>query len=120
MMDALVRRSECVAWSSRRDPGHPVIHKLSILPGADMICVIDPAWKDEIVKHTAATFKPSEDAVAGVLEEFELNGPAGPLLDDDCARPHPASADEITDLDLDDVTASQLAVDREIEHRAVA
>jgi hypothetical protein len=50
----------------------------------------------------------------------KLNWPAGPLLDDDRARAYLTTSDDVTDLDLDDVTSAQLAVDRQVEHRAVA
>jgi hypothetical protein len=50
-----------------------------------MIDVIDPARKDELVQRAASVFEPGQNAAAGGFEEFELNGPAGLLLDDDRA-----------------------------------
>jgi hypothetical protein len=50
-----------------------------------MIGVIDPARKDEIVKHANSAFEPGQHAAAQCLKEFKLNGPPGLLLDDDCA-----------------------------------
>jgi hypothetical protein len=41
-------------------------------------------------------------------------------LNYDSSRANPAAADQVADLDLDDVAPAQFAVDREIEHRAVA
>ena len=52
------------------------------------------------------------------LKEFKLNGPAGLLLDDDRAGSNPTAADKVADLD--NVTPTQLAVNREIEHGAIA
>jgi hypothetical protein len=42
------------------------------------------------------------------------------LLNYDGSRANLVAADKIADLDLDDVAPAQLAVDREIEHRAIA
>jgi hypothetical protein len=42
------------------------------------------------------------------------------LLNYDGSRANLAVADKVADLDLDDGTPTQFAVDREIEHRAVA
>ena len=50
-----------------------------------MIGVIDPARKDELVQRAASVFEPGQNTAAGGFEEFELNGPAGLLLDDDRA-----------------------------------
>ena len=50
-----------------------------------MIGVIDPARKDKFVERAASAFKPDQNAAAGGLMEFELNRPAGLLLDDDRA-----------------------------------
>jgi hypothetical protein len=85
-----------------------------------MISVIDPAWKDELVQRAASVFEPGQNAAAGGFEEFELNGPAGLLLDDDRAGPNPTAADKVADLDLHDIAPAQFAINSEIEHRAVA
>jgi hypothetical protein len=50
-----------------------------------MIGAINPARKDELVKRAASAFEPGQNAAAGGLKEFKLNGPAGLLLDDDRA-----------------------------------
>jgi len=47
--------------------------------------VIDPGGKDELVERAASAFEPGQNAAAGGLKEFELNRPAGLLLDDDRA-----------------------------------
>jgi hypothetical protein len=41
-------------------------------------------------------------------------------LNYDRSRAKPAAADKIANLDLDDVAPAELAVDREIERRAIA
>ena len=66
-----------VAQSNSADP---LINEPSILPSADMIGMIDPAWKDEVVERAAAAFEPCQNTAASGLEELELNGSAGLLL----------------------------------------
>jgi hypothetical protein len=41
-------------------------------------------------------------------------------LNYDSSRANPAAADKVADFDFDDIATAQLAVDREIEHRAIA
>ena len=61
----------------------PLIHQPRILPGADVVGMIQPAWEHEVVERTTTTLQPSQDAVAGWLQQLELDGAAGFLLDDD-------------------------------------
>ena len=63
--------------------GHPLVNEPSILPGADVIGVINPAREDVVVERASSAFKPSENAAAGRLKKLELNGPTGLLLNDD-------------------------------------
>src|SRR5579859_2426844 len=108
-----------VILRAQSNPRHPFIDQPSILPSADMAIVIDPAWEDEFVNRAASDLQPGQHAAAGRLEELELNGAPGFLLDDDGARPNLSAADQLPDFDLHDITPAQFAVDREIEHRAV-
>jgi hypothetical protein len=48
-----------------------------------------------------------------------LNWPAGLLLNSRCAIADFAAADDIANLELDEITATQLAVDRQIEQRSI-
>jgi hypothetical protein len=114
------KRMRPVVLPAQSDPGDPLINEPSILPSADMIGMIDPAWKDEVVERAAAAFEPCQNTAASGFEELELNGSAGLLLNDDRACTNPATADEIADLDFNDVASPELTVDREIEHRAVS
>jgi hypothetical protein len=43
----------------------PLVNEASILPGADVIGMINTARKDEVVERAASAFEPSEDAAAG-------------------------------------------------------
>jgi len=108
-----------VVFWAQSDPGHPLINKSSILPSADMVGMINSARKDELVKRTTSTFEPSLYADATGLKEFELNRPAGLLLNHDRARSNPAAADKVADFGFHDVTPAQLTIYSQIEHCAV-
>ena len=45
------QRMRPVVLTPQPDPGHPLINELGILPRADMIGVIDPARKRELVNR---------------------------------------------------------------------
>jgi hypothetical protein len=82
--------------------------------------VVDPAREGEVVECAAPILKPSKDARAGRFKKLELNGSASLTLDDDGPGADPPATDEVADPDFDDVAATQLAVDREVEHRSVS
>ena len=85
-----------------------------------MIGVIGSARKSEIAKCAASKFEPSQNTASTWFKKFELNWLASLLLDDDCARPDPAAADQVADLDLHDVTTAQFAIYSQVEQRAIA
>lgn len=63
--------------STQSDPGDPFVDQPSVLPGTDMIGVIDPTRKDELVKRATSAFEPGQHAAASGLKasvyaEFEL------------------------------------------------
>jgi hypothetical protein len=55
-----------VILSSQSDTGHPLIDEPSILPGDDMIGVINPARKSELVNRSASTFEQGQNAAAAI------------------------------------------------------
>ena len=69
--------------------------------------------------RTTTPFQPSQDAVPSMLQQFELDGAAGFLLYDDSPRLDPPPAHDVSDFDLHDITAAQLAVDGKIEQRPI-
>jgi hypothetical protein len=82
--------------------------------------VVHPAWESEVVECAAATLKPSQDARAGRFKKLELDGATCLSLDDGGPGADPPATDEVANSDLHDVTAAQLAVDREVEHRSIS
>src|ERR1700722_362869 len=61
-------RMGSVILRAQSDPGYPLINEPSILPGADMIGVVDPARKSELVNRPASAFEPGQNASAGGFE----------------------------------------------------
>jgi hypothetical protein len=58
-------RMRAVILSSQADPCDPLVHEPSILPGADVTGLIDPAGKDEVGERAASTFQSSKNAAPG-------------------------------------------------------
>jgi hypothetical protein len=79
------QRMRPVVRRPQSDSGHPLINEPCILPGADMVGVIDPARKNELVNRSTSAFEPGQDAAAGGFEDLKLNGPTCLLLGDDRA-----------------------------------
>jgi hypothetical protein len=82
--------------------------------------MVDPAGERIIFNRSAATTKPSQEAPASVRHDFELNWAARLLLNYHCPRSQLSARHQVTDFDLDQITASQFAVDRKIKQRPVS
>jgi hypothetical protein len=67
----------------------------------------------------AATFQPREEARPNISGQFELNRSPGLLLNDNRPRPDLGARDQITDLNFDQIAASQLAIDSEVKQRSI-
>jgi hypothetical protein len=63
--------------------------------------------------------KPGSDRGSGPFGNFELTRPARLFLNDGCAVSNTAASADIVDLWSDEITASELAIDGEIEQREV-
>ena len=102
------------------DPRYPFVDDRGALPSAYVIGVIDPAREHELIYRAASMFKPGQHARADGLEEFKLHRSTSLLLNNDRSHPDPTTANHVTDPDFDNVAPAQPAVDRQVEHRAVA
>jgi hypothetical protein len=60
------------------------------------------------------------DRLAGLLAQFKSDGPSGFLLPDCCAIRRISACGDIFDPEGDDIAATKLAVDCQIEHGEVA
>ena len=106
--------------SYETDTCYPLVDKPRVLAGAEMPIMINPAGKDIIVHSSAAPIQPSEQTCPSIRQEFDLNGPPRFLLHHNCSRSHLSASDNVTDLHLHQVTTPKLAVDRQIDQRAIA
>jgi hypothetical protein len=75
-----------VVLPAQSDPSDPFVNEPGILLRADIIAMIYPAREGVVVESASSTFQPGEQTAAGRLEEFELNGTAGFLLNYDSSR----------------------------------
>ena len=80
-----------------------------------MAAAINPTWENIIVHSAAPPLEPSQQAGPGVGEQFELHRPARFLLHHQGARADLPATDNVADFHLDEVAATQLAVDPEVE-----
>ncbi|HEU4634698.1 MAG TPA: hypothetical protein VFS41_00860 [Edaphobacter sp.] len=77
-----------------------------------MAGVINAAWESEAVHGSATAVEPCQEAGSSWLQQLELDGPFGLLLNDHRAIADAPSGNEIADPNLDEITPAQLTVDR--------
>lgn len=85
-----------------------------------MISMIDSARKCEVIYGAAFSLKPSEQTCPDLRRNLQLYRTSGFLLDDHCSCSDRMARDESSDLDLNEIAASQLAVGRDIKQRSVS
>jgi hypothetical protein len=90
------------------------------LPGAEVAHIVDPAREHEIKDRAASALQPRLQAPTGFSHDLELNRSASFLLNDSRAVANLISADKVANLEFDQITAAQFAVDRQIKQRAGA
>jgi hypothetical protein len=79
-----------------------------------------PGPKDEVVDRAAAALQPVEQARPRRFKQFELNRPAGLLLDDYGTLADASAAHDVADPHLHQGAATQLAVDCQTEEGTVS
>jgi hypothetical protein len=109
-----------VVLSPKPDGGHPLIDQPGILSRTDVIGVIRSAREHEVVQRAATALQPLKQARPSRFEQFELHRPAGLLLNYDGSLADATTAHQLADPDLDQITASKLAVDAKIEQRSIS
>ena len=85
-----------------------------------MVHVVVSAREDVIVESTASPLKPGEQGLPSWFDDLKLHRSLRLLLDHDRTVADVTAGDDVTDTNLDDVTPSKLAINREIEEGAVA
>ncbi len=87
----------------------PIANKPAILPGADVLARVNPAWEDVILKPAPSMCKPDDQAIAGLRGEFELHWLAGFLLNDRRTVTGRSVQNELADAQFNNIAAAQLA-----------
>jgi DNA polymerase III epsilon subunit-like protein len=85
------------------------------LPCAQVTEIIDPAWEYEVADRSAAPIKPRLRTRSCLGHDLELHRSASLSLDDSGAITKRTYAHQVTYPDLDQIAATQLAVDSQVE-----
>jgi len=81
---------------------------------------MDAAREQEILWPEPGLLDPGLQRVPAGLRDLELDRPLRLLLQDDRPGRDLVAVADIADLEIDEVTAAQLAVDAEVEHRELS
>ena len=81
--------------------------------------VINAAREKIIMSRTATSLQPGNQSSTNIRCQFELDGTVGLLLDDNRTVPNVRAGYHVTNFDLHQIAATQLAVDCEVEERPV-
>ena len=102
------------------DPGDSPGYKTGVLSGRERAATVAAASEQELARLFAPRPDVIIDSFAGLLTQLKANGMSGFPLADVCPINSHALRRDILDLEADDITASELAVDGEIEHCQVS
>ena len=103
------------------DASHPLLHKPRILPGGESArAVVFATGEQKLAGRSASQSEVLVDRLPRLIGHLEPDWPAGLLLSDGGPIHRVAARRNIIDADGDDVTATQLAVDRQVEQRQIA
>lgn len=94
------------------DPG---FDKPRILSGRQVLAGAHSAREQKSAVPVTHYLQPCFDGIACRLRNFELDGPTGLFLNNDGSGGNTVGAPDISDFDRDQIAATQLAVDRQIE-----
>ncbi len=82
--------------------------------------VVDAARKDVGASMCGAHVQPVLQRGSGLFRDLKLNRTAGLVLDNRHPVSHVAAGSHVIDPKADEIAASQLTVDSEVEHRQIA
>ena len=102
------------------DAPDPLRYEARILAGRHAGVRAATTYEQELAGPLVGGFQIIIEAVAGLLAQFKSDWPPGFPLSDGRAIRRVATGGDILDPHGDDITAAQLAVDRQIEHGEVA
>jgi hypothetical protein len=93
------------------------IYDPSVLPGAQMRRLTNPAWKEEVVGPKVRHCNPAGQSGPCRLSDFELHRSRGFLLHDDRPRSDSFAVTDVSNSQLNEIAGAQLAVYAKIEQR---
>src|ERR1700730_6026391 len=103
--------------ANARDPSGD---QAGILPCRDAPASSTAAAEQEVSRFSTGGADVVVDCLAGMLGDLESNRQPGLLLADRCTGGRISMRRNVLDLERDDIATTQLAVDRQIEHRQIA
>ena len=109
-----------VAGRVEAGQGDPVVDETAVLPRRDVVSRVAPAREQPVARPRAPLHQPSRERAAGRLGHLERHGSAGLLLDDGRSEAHALTEVNVGHPELDEVAATKLAVDRDVERGEVA
>jgi len=112
-------RMRSVFCSAQPYGRHPLVDQTRILPGAHVVCIVDPAWKDKVGSRPTAALQPSKQAAANIGGQLELNRFTCLLLHHDSTRSYIRTRDQVANGNFDQITTPELAVYGQIKQRPV-
>src|SRR5215470_1202422 len=92
----------------------------SILPRRQVWLSLKTAWAQISALASVKGGEPLANGSTGLLGNLELHRPASLLLNDGRAIANSPASEHVIDPQPDEITAPELAVDRQIEHRKIA
>jgi len=114
------KRMSSVVLTPQPNGRHPLVNQPGILWSAEVIGVVDSTGKRIVIDSSSPTLKPGKQACPDLGRNLELNWTSSFLLDDHGTSTNFLACDERPNFDLDEIATSELAVDSEIEQRAVS
>jgi hypothetical protein len=78
------------------------------------------AWKQKTLGLQLGKYYPSQNCISRWLCDFELTGSLSLLLQNERPRRHGLTVADVAYLQLDEITCSKLAVDRQIEKSKIS
>ena len=98
---------------------HPFINQAGILARAHVAMMINAARKQIFMRRTSSALEPGDQGRTDIRGKLELDRAISLLLDDNRTVPNVRAGYHVTNFDLHQIAATQLAVDCEVEERPV-
>lgn len=109
-----------IVLAPQTNGSHPFVNQPGILSSAEMIGVVAPTGKGIVIDCSSPPLKPGKQACPDLGRNLKLYRTSSLLLNDHGTSSNFLACDEGANFDLNEIAASELAVDSEIEQRTVS